>query len=129
MAPLPRPYSAAADAIEFAIRDGRAEDAMDQLVSALETGAADTAVQIVAAKWIATVGIKPGDPKALRGGEKASPKEWLAISEMVESLMDDKKLNLSAAAIEAAAHFGYSVRHVEECVAQYRSAQLDHRDA
>ena len=80
MAPLPKTFSISANTIETAINDGRAEEAMHKVAAALEAGNADRAVQRLAAEWMMTVGLKPGDAKALRGARKAFPEEWLDIA-------------------------------------------------
>lgn len=116
MAPLSKPFSVAAQPIAAAIDEGRAEDAMRALVLQLESGKADKAVQALAASWITTLGLRPGDAKALRSGRKELPKEWLDIAEMVTVLQDGGE-TYRAAIEKAAKHFGYSERHVEKCVA------------
>jgi hypothetical protein len=126
MAKLPRPYSGNENSIASAIAEGRAEDAMYNLVAALDSGAADKAVQIAAARWIEVVGLRPGDAKKLRGGRPALPKEWLSISEMVESEIGEGATYESACRT-AVSHFGYKLRHVQECVARYREARATAR--
>lgn len=124
MAPLQKPFSVAAQPIAAAISEGRAEDALHGLVRQLETGAADKAVQALAARWIATLGVRPGDAKALRGGRKELPKEWLDVAEMVVGLQDDGQTYEKAVA-KTAKHFGYTDRHIQKCVAMRRAAQQD----
>jgi hypothetical protein len=126
MAKLPRPSSRQAHSIGSAIAEGRAEDALDQLVSALGTGTADKAVQIEAARWIEAVGLRPGDAKKLRGGRPALPKEWLEIADMVVRLQDEGHIRAEADR-RAAEHFGYSRRHVENCVARWHEAKEEAR--
>jgi hypothetical protein len=123
MAPLSRAFSVAANSLETAINDGRAEEAMHKLAALLEAGNADKAVQRLAAEWIMTLGLRAGDAKALRGGRKAFPEEWLEIAQMVTDLQDGGE-TYRAAVEKAAKHFGYGERHVEKCVAdwnRYRS--------
>jgi hypothetical protein len=122
MAPLPGVFSVAAQPITAAINEGRAEDAMHALVLQLETGEADKAVQALAAKWIITLGLRPGDAKALRGGQKEFPKEWLDIAEMVTDLQDEGE-TYRAAIEKTSKHFGYSERHVEKCVADWNKCR------
>lgn len=122
MAPLSKPFSVAAQPIAAAIGDGRAEDAMHALVRLLKAGNADKVVQALAAKWIETIGLRPGDAKALRGGRKELPKEWLDIAEMVTSLQEDGE-TYRAAIENTARHFGYSERHIEKCVAMWNGAK------
>lgn len=117
MSRLPHSFSIKSIEIDAAIKEGRAEDAMDALVDILSQGKADGAVQKLAANWIKTVGIKTGDPKALRDGKKESPKEWIAIADMVLNLQRDGK-TYKEAEIETAAYFGYKERHVQTCVAR-----------
>jgi uncharacterized protein HemY len=124
MAPLPKVFSVAANSLETAINDGRAEEALHKLAALLETGNADQAVQRLAAEWILTIGLKPGDAKALRGGRKEFPKEWLDIAQMVADLQDRGE-TYRAAIENTAEHFGYSPRHVEKCVAKWRVAAAE----
>ena len=126
MAPLPKPISFAALPISSALSEGRAEDAMDELIRLLETGNADRVVQKIAADWIRTLGIRAGDAKALRGGRPAVRKEWLDIAEMVRALQDDGK-TYGAAVEETMAYFGYKRRHVESCVAMWNKAEAEAR--
>lgn len=118
MVALPKPFSVAANQIDSAINDGRAEDAMHALVRDLETGTADKAVQVLAASWIATLGLRPGDAKALRGGRKEFLKEWLDVAQMVADLQDSGETYASAV-VKTSDHFGYSERHVQKCVADW----------
>jgi hypothetical protein len=122
MAPLSKPFSVAAQPIAAAISEGRAEDALHALVRQLETGSADKAVQALAARWIAVLGVRPGDAKALRGGHKELPKEWLDIADMVVGLQDDGQTYEKAVA-QTAEHFGYSERHIQNCVGVWRAAK------
>ena len=124
MAPLQKPFSVAAQPIAAALNEGRAEDALHALVRQLETGKADKVVQALAAKWIATLGVRPGDAKALRGGRKELPKEWLDVAEMVGGLQDDGETYERAVA-KTKEHFGYTERHIQKCVAMRRAAQQD----
>jgi hypothetical protein len=121
MAPLPKTFSVAAQPIAAAISEGRAEDALHALVRQLKTGGADRAVQALAARWIATLGLRPGDAKALRGGRKELPKEWLDIGEMVAGLQDGGETYEKAVA-KTAKHFGYTERHIQKCTAMRRAA-------
>ncbi|UPT93851.1 hypothetical protein J4G48_0031560 [Bradyrhizobium barranii subsp. apii] len=121
MAPLPKSFSVTANGLEAAINDGRAEEVMHKLVAVLEAGTADKAVQRLAAEWIMTVGLKPGDAKALRGGRKASPKEWLEIAQMVAELQDGGETYMNAV-LKTAEHFGYGERHVQDCSARWKAA-------
>lgn len=116
MAPLSKPFSVAAQPIAAAINEGRAEDAMHALVLQLESGKADKAVQALAASWIITLGLRPGDAKALRSGRKALPEEWLDIAEMFSRLQDEGA-TYAKAQQETAKYFGCSERHVQTCVA------------
>lgn len=123
MAKLPPHMSFDAIEIGGMIAEGRAEDAMYQIVSILQAGKADAGTQKLAAKWIETLGIKAGDAKALRGSAPALPKEWRAIIDMVESLTPQKT---KSEAVQAAAdHFGYSDRHVYNCIDWYEQATID----
>jgi hypothetical protein len=122
MAPLSKPFSVVAQPIAAEINEGRAEDAMHALVRELETGMADKAVQALAARWIATLGLRAGDAKALRGGRKEFPKEWLDIAEMVTDLQDGGTTYEKAVA-KTAQHFGYKERHIQKCVAMWRAAK------
>ncbi|MBR0695869.1 hypothetical protein [Bradyrhizobium lablabi] len=122
MAPLPKSFSVAAHPIAAAINEGRAEDALHALVRQLETGNADRTVQALAAKWIAALGLRPGDAKALRGGRKKLPKEWLDVAEMVTDLQDRGETYEKAVA-KTKQHFGYTERHIQKCVAMWRAAK------
>jgi hypothetical protein len=124
MAPLTKPFSVAANGLQTAINDGRAEEAMHKLAALLEAGNADRAVQRLAAEWIIIVGLKPGDAKALRCGRKAFPKEWLNIAEMVAELQGSGE-TYADAVLKTAEHFGYGERHVQDCAAMWRAAQQD----
>ena len=124
MAPFSKPFSAAAQPIAAAINEGRAEDAMHALVLQLESGKADKAVQALAASWIITLGLRPGDAKALRSGRRELPKEWLDIAEMVTNLQDGGETYEMAVA-KTKEHFGYTERHIQKCVAMRRAAQQD----
>lgn len=124
MAPLPKKFSVAAVPITAAVHEGRAEDAMDMLLAALESGEADSAVQLIAADWIRTLGLKPGDPKALRQGARALPKEWIEIGVMATDLQGAGR-SYDDAVSETAAYFGYSSRHVETCLALYNRPAYD----
>jgi hypothetical protein len=117
MPKLPFSFSIRSIKIEAAIKEGRTEDALDALVDILSQGKADGAVQKLAANWIKTVGIRAGDPKALRDGKKESLKEWIAIADMVLKLQRDGK-TYKEAEMETAAYFGYGERHVQKCVAR-----------
>ena len=121
MAPLPRPFSRQAHVIKSAISEGRAEEAMHKLVHALRAEADSKAIRFLAADWIERVGLRPGDAKALRKGNKALREDWSDISDMHGKLMD-KGMMYKAAAESTAIHFGCSVRHVEKCVAEWRAA-------
>lgn len=127
MAKLPRPLSRDAVTLQSAISEGRAEEAMHKLIAALESGQADKAVQLLAANWIKTIGLKPGDAKALRNGAKELPKEWIDIAEFVQIEQDSGK-SYRAAVAAAGNYFGYGRRHVENCVTMYRRAAQDARE-
>ncbi|MCV9965739.1 hypothetical protein OIU34_28110 [Pararhizobium sp. BT-229] len=118
MAPLPFPFSRAATAIEAAISEGRAEEAMHKLIHALRNGGDDKAMRRVAADWIERIGLPPGAAKALRKGNKKLHEDWLGISEMVTNLQGEGK-TYAAAVDQAAKHFGCSDRHVQNCVAEW----------
>ena len=122
MALLPKPFSQEAFAIEGAISKGRALDAMDKLVASLKSGEAHQSVQALAAKWIVTLGLRPGDAKKLRGGLKVLPKEWGEIPIMVADLQGEG-MTYDKAVDQTAKHFDYSMRHIEECVARWREAE------
>ncbi|MGO1163097.1 hypothetical protein ACTOV4_14250 [Brucella sp. C7-11G] len=124
MAPLPKSFSIPAIPIRSAISEGRVEEAMQKLAQVLESGKADPAIQMLAAEWILTVGIKPGDAKALRNGAAALPSDWYDIAEMVNQLRDDGGTYAHAVA-ETANRFGYSERHVQKCYALWN--QTDDR--
>ncbi|MCS3896031.1 hypothetical protein M2171_005164 [Bradyrhizobium japonicum USDA 38] len=124
MVKLSNPFSVAAQSISAAISEGRAEDALHALVRQLEAGDADKVVQALAARWIATLGLRPGDAKALRGGHKELLKEWLDIAEMVIGLQNDGETYERAVA-KTKEHFGYTERHIQKCVAMRRAAQQD----
>lgn len=123
MAPLPGRFSVVAQPIASAISEGRAEEAMQKLTSLLESGSADAAVQQLAAKWILTVGLKDGDAKKLRGGHDSLLKEWVDVAEMVAELQDGGATYANAVT-SAAGYFGYSERHVQKCIAQWRKAKV-----
>lgn len=121
MAPLPKNFSIPAIPIRSAISEGRVDEAMQKLTAILETGEADSAIQMLAAEWILTVGIKPGDAKALRNGAAALPDEWCDIAEVVTQLRDEGMPYADAVA-EAAVRFGYSERHVQRCYALWNQS-------
>ena len=121
MAPLPKSFSIPAIPIRSAISEGRVEEAMQKLAQILESGKADSAIQTLAAEWILTVGIKPGDAKALRNGAAALPTDWYDIAEMVNHLRDDGNTYAHAVA-ETANRFGYSERHVQKCYTLWNQA-------
>lgn len=116
MAKLLRSFSIKSIGMEAAIRQGRPHDVMHELVGLLREGKADGAVQKIAADWIESVGLKPGDAKALRGGKKEALSEWVEIAEMVMSLQRDGK-TYKDACLEAEAYFPYGERHIQKCVA------------
>ena len=124
MAPFSKPFSVTANTIRTAINDGRAEEAMHKLAATLEAGNADKAAQRLAAEWIMTIGLRPGDAKALRCGRKAFPEEWLEIAEMVAELQDGGA-TYDAAVRNTADHFGYSERHVQICTAMWKAAKAE----
>jgi len=127
MVPFPFPFSRAAWAIEAAISEGRAEEALQKLIHALRNGEDDKAMRRVAADWIERIGLPPGAAKSLRKGKKALREDWLDISEMVGSLQGQG--NTYAAAVEqVAAHFGCSDRHVQRCVAEWNEASRAQRE-
>lgn len=121
MAPLPKSFSIPAIPIRSAISEGRVEEAMQKLAQVLESGKADPAIQMLAAEWILTVGIKPGDAKALRNGAAALPSDWYDIAQMVNHLRGDGSTYAHAVA-ETATRFGYSERHVQKCCALWNQA-------
>lgn len=121
MVPFPFPFSRGAWAIESAISEGRAEEAMQKLIHALRSGDDDKAMRRVAADWIERIGLPPGAAKSLRKGSKASLEDWLQISEMATNLQGEGK-TYAAAVAETAAHFGCSDRHVQKCVAEWNEA-------
>ncbi|PWE52403.1 hypothetical protein DEM27_31140 [Metarhizobium album] len=121
MAPLPKPMSRAAFVIEAAIAEGRTAEALQKLVHALRQDQDDKAVRRLAADWIERIGLPPGAPKALRQGAPALREEWLEIADMVAGLQAQSK-TYTEAVQETAAHFGYSERHVQACVADWKSA-------
>jgi AraC-like DNA-binding protein len=121
MVPFPFPISRAAWAIESAISEGRAEEAMQKLIHALRTGDDDRAMRRVAADWIERIGLPPGAAKSLRKGGKSLLEDWLQISEMATNLQGEGK-TYAAAVAETAAHFGCSDRHVQKCVAEWNEA-------
>lgn len=127
MAPLPFPFSRAAFAIETAIAEGRAEEAMHKLAHALRTGS-DKATRLMAADWIEAIGLPPGGAKALRKGRASLPDDWLEISEMVRDLQSNGK-TYAEAVHEAAVHFDYSKRHIEKCVAMWNEAERAARES
>lgn len=120
MAKIPRGLSPKAIEISGMISQGRADDALDHLVRALEEGSADVGVQMLAAKWIATVGLPAGAAKALRGGKPEFPKEWPEINDMIEDLTITRSKQQAVA--ETAAYFGRSERHIYNCLEWYESA-------
>jgi predicted Zn-dependent protease len=122
MAPLPKPFSRAAFAIESAIAEGRAEEALHKLVHALRADGDSKSIRFLAAAWIENIGLPPGAAKALRKGNKALPEDWLNISEMVGKLQEAGKTR-DAAIMETAAYFGCSDRHVEKCVADWNKVE------
>ena len=99
---------------------------MHKLVAALRSGD-DRATRLMAADWIEAVGLRPGDAKALRSGRKALPKEWGEVAEMVAHLQDEGHTRDEADRMTAR-HYGYSKRHVENCVARWNEAQRDARE-
>ncbi len=115
MAKLPQSFSIQSIRISSAIAEGRADDVIHELVDILRRGKADKATQIIAANWIETIGLKPGDAKALRSGKAAMPKEWVEVSEKVALFQHEGK-TYETSVREAAEHFGYSERHVQKCV-------------
>ncbi len=121
MAPLPKSFSIPAIPIRSAISEGRVEEAMQKIAQILESGKADPAIQMLAAEWILTVGIKPGDAKALRNGAAALPSDWYDIAEVVNRLRDDGSTYAHAVA-ETANSFGYSERHVQKCYALWNQS-------
>ena len=121
MAPLPFPYSQAANAIENAIWEGRAEEALHKIVHALRQKPDDRAVRHAAANWIERIGLPPGAQKRLRNGNPELPEDWLDISQMFDEKQGAGR-TYAAAVAETAAHFGCSVRHVQNCVAEWRRA-------
>jgi hypothetical protein len=121
MPKLPRPLSPQAIEINGMISQGRADDALDHLVRVLGDGSADVGVQMLAAKWIATVGLPAGAAKALRGGKPAFPKEWPAIKDMIEDLTITRSKQQAVA--DTAAYFGCSERHIYNCLEWYESAR------
>ncbi len=127
MVPFPFPISRAAWAIESAISEGRAEEAMQKLIHALRNGDDDKAVRRVAADWIERIGLPPGAAKSLRKGGKALLEDWLDISDMVRSLQGQGK-TYAAAVEQAAKHFGCSDRHVQKCVAEWNGASRSQRE-
>ncbi len=123
MAKLPGgPHSWRATEIKGMIAEGRVEEALQKLAALLKTGTADKAVQALAARWILALGIRPGDAKALRDGKPAHRQEWISIAEMVLGLQDGGA-SYAAAVHDVSNHFGYSERHVEQCVADYNAAR------
>jgi hypothetical protein len=126
MVPLPKPYSREASKIESAIAEGRAEEALHKLVSALRQDTDNKAVRNIAADWIELIGLPPGSAKALRRGKAALLEDWLDISEMVGKLQSGGK-TYSDAVLETAAHFGCSDRHVQKCVAEWNQVS-QHRE-
>ncbi|MDW9899100.1 hypothetical protein GOB10_25680 [Sinorhizobium meliloti] len=127
MAPLPKPFSLSASAIEAAISEGRAEEAMQKLLAALRADRDDRAIRYLAAEWIERIALPPGSAKALRNGGSELPDEWLDISEMVGKLQSDGN-TYEAAVRETAEHFRYSERHVQRCVADWNAAKEASRD-
>lgn len=119
MAPLPKPFSRQAHVIESAISEGRAEEAMYKLADALRSGN-DRATRLLAANWIETIGLRPGDAKALRKGNNKLREDWLDISEMHGKLMGEG-MTFKGATDATAEYFGCSDRHVEKCVAEWRA--------
>ncbi len=125
MAPLP-PFSRTANEIGVAISEGRSQDALRKLVGALRSGN-DRATRLLAANWIETVGLRPGDAKALRKGQNELPDYWLEIAEMVGRLQDEGHTRDEADRMTAR-HYGYSKRHVENCVARWHEAEREARE-
>lgn len=116
MAPLPKSFSLKVIPIRSAISEGKAEEAMQKLTALLETGEADSAIQILAAEWILAVGLKPGDAKRLRKGHAKLPDDWHDIAQTVISLQDDG-MTYEQATREAAMQFNCSERHAQTCTA------------
>lgn len=123
MPPIPAVARSRAVNIRSLLDQGRAEEAMKKLVDELKNGNADTGVQKLAAEWIGTLGIRPGDAKDLRKGRPKIPKHWPEIVDMVEGLTP--KLSKSEAVIETAEHFGCSDRTVWACLRWYEEASSD----
>lgn len=118
MAPLPKAFSIKANAINIAIAEGRAEEAMHKLIAALRSNQDDPGVRNLAADWIERIGLPGGAGKALRKGHPAILEDWLDISEMVETLQFTT--TYAEAVAKTAKHFGCSQRHVQKCVAEWR---------
>ncbi|MBO6719415.1 MAG: hypothetical protein JJ913_15770 [Rhizobiaceae bacterium] len=93
---------------------------MHKLIAALRTGRDDKAMRLLAADWIETIGLRPGDAKALRKGNRALREDWLDISDMHGKLMSDG-MTFKGATDATAEYFGCSDRHVEKCVAERRA--------
>lgn len=127
MAPLPKPFSVAASAIEAAISEGRAEEAMQKLIAALRSDRDNRAIRNLAAEWIERIGLPPGSAKALRNGSPALREDWLDISEMVGDLQS-RGMTYALAVVEASGHFGCSERHVQKCVAEWNRVSREHGD-
>lgn len=121
MAPLPRPFSREAATITSAILEGRAEEAMQKLIAALRAEKDNKAARLLAADWIESLGLKPGDAKKLRNGQPTLPNEWLDVAEMVMRLQDEGLIRAEADR-RTAEYFGYSQRHIENCVARWHEA-------
>lgn len=117
MAPLPKPISRVSIAIEAAISEGRAEEAMHKLIGALRDAKDDRAVRNLAADWIELIALPAGAAKSLRKGRPALLEDWLDISEMVSGLQTTQ--TYAAAVSKTAVHFNCSERHVQKCVAEW----------
>lgn len=125
MAPLPKPISRASAALESAIAEGRAEEALQKLVHALREKGDDRAVRNLAADWIERIGLPDGATKKLRQGQPALLEDWLDIADMMTDLQTT--MIYTDAVAQTAKHFGCSERHVQKCVAAWRRAEAESR--
>jgi hypothetical protein len=121
---LPHSFSIKSIEIGTKISDGRAKEAMYDLIRALESGKADGAVQKVAAEWIKTLDLRAGDAKALRGDREKLPERWIEVAETAQKFQRDGH-SYEEAVARTAEHLNKSERFIQTCLSILNKVQRD----
>ncbi|UYQ70666.1 hypothetical protein OF122_11330 [Pelagibacterium flavum] len=98
------------------IAEGRKRDAITAVVELLKAGTASPAIQAIAAELL-----KP--EKRGRGRPNSSPEHWYDIAMAVRERESDG-LSEEAAIGEVADRYGYSDKHVTNCLKHYEAGEF-----